>query len=100
MPIAVPRRLVPPRGGIGQPRQVRPRIQAAWLAAPSPEDLVGGLDQPRGLALDLAAAKLCWTELSPSAFQHANLDGSGAETLEASPFAFGAVAVDRPADRI
>ena len=45
------------------------------------ETLVRGLNTPIGMALDLKAGKLYWTEGGSGAVGRANLDGSGKETL-------------------
>jgi sugar lactone lactonase YvrE len=45
------------------------------------ETLVRGLNTPIGMALDLKAGKMYWTEGGNGAVGRANLDGSGKETL-------------------
>ena len=40
-----------------------------------------GLDLPIGIALDVGAGKMYWTDRSMGVIQRANLDGSGVETL-------------------
>ncbi len=45
------------------------------------ETLVKGLNTPIGMALDLKAGKLYWTEGGNGAVGRANLDGTGKETL-------------------
>ena len=49
------------------------------------EDLVtSGLDSPCGIALDVAAGKMYWTDAGTDKIQRANLDGSVVEDLVTS----------------
>ena len=41
----------------------------------------GGLESPFGIALDVAAGKMYWTNFGTASIQRANLDGSQVETL-------------------
>ena len=64
-------------------------IQRANFDGSNVEDLVTGLDAPLGLALDVAAGKMYWTDLNANKIQRANLDGSNLETLFADQNASG-----------
>jgi sugar lactone lactonase YvrE len=58
-----------------------PKIQRANLNGAGVEDLVTGLSIPIGIALDVAAGKMYWTDSGPDKIQRANLDGTGVEDL-------------------
>ena len=45
------------------------------------QDISYGLDDPHGIALDVAGGKMYWTDDSADKIQRANLDGSNIETL-------------------
>ena len=55
------------------------KIQRANLDGKGVEDVVTGLDGPRGLALDLNAGKIYWADEAPNPVRRANLDGTGVE---------------------
>ena len=59
------------------------------------EDLVTGLDFPRGLAVDVTGGKMYWTDVGTGKIQRATLDGSNVQDLVtglAGPF--GGLALD------
>ncbi len=63
------------------------KIQRADLDGSNIEDLVtsaDGLEDPWGLALDVAGGKMYWTDWSTDKIQRANLDGSNIEDLVTS----------------
>ena len=67
------------------------KIQRANLNGSQVEDVVTGLAAPRGLALDLTANKLYWTDTVDSqnhSIGRANLDGSDQEILITASLAF------------
>ncbi len=72
------------------------KIQRANLDGSSVEDLVTtGLSEPTGIALDVAAGKMYWTD--ESIIKRANLDGTGVENLVYTPFSsFFGIALDVP----
>ena len=57
------------------------KIQRANLDGSNVEDLVTGLGDPRGIALDISKGKMYWTDVGTSKIQRANLDGSNIEDL-------------------
>ena len=59
------------------------KIRRANLDGSNVEDVVTGLNYPRGIALDVVAGKIYWTEYSRNngKIQRANMDGSGVEAL-------------------
>ena len=60
----------------------RGRIQRANLDGSQIENLVTGQGRPDGIALDLAAGKMYWTDAAfMDRIQRANLDGTGVEDL-------------------
>jgi low density lipoprotein receptor-related protein 5/6 len=59
------------------------------------EDLVTtGLDDPRGIALDLSAGKMYWANRLAQKIQRANLDGSAVEDLIMTEFSPNGIAID------
>ena len=52
------------------------KIQRANLDESNVEDLVTGLNEVRGIALDPAAGKIYWVDFWTDKIQRANLDGS------------------------
>ena len=56
-------------------------IQRANLDGTNIELLVTGLVSPSGIALDVAAGKMYWTDIGTGKIQRANLDGSVVEDL-------------------
>ena len=65
----------------GEPAGRAGKIQRANLDGSRVEDLVTELPNPRGIALDLGARKMYWTDSETGKIQRANLDGSGVEDL-------------------
>ncbi|MCH8045729.1 MAG: DUF5050 domain-containing protein [Planctomycetes bacterium] len=62
-----------------------PRIQRANRDGTDLVDLVipsFGLDDPRGIALDVAGGKMYWADNGTNTIQRADLDGSNRQTLE------------------
>ena len=57
------------------------RIQRADLNGANVEDLVTGLRLPAGIAVDVAAGKMYWTDWSANTIHYADLDGSNVQTL-------------------
>lgn len=57
------------------------KIQRANLDGTDVEELVTGLDNPGGLALDQAGGKMYWIGVAAGKIQRANLDGSMLEDL-------------------
>ena len=57
------------------------KIQRANLDGSDVQDLVTGLDDPNGLALDVAGGKMYWTDQGTDKIQRANLDGSNIQDL-------------------
>ena len=58
------------------------KIQRANLDGSNIEDLVTqGLEDPRGIALDVVGGKMYWTDRDADKIQRANLDGSNVEDL-------------------
>ena len=61
------------------------QIQRANLDGSEVEDIVtSGLDSPHGIALDVAAGKIYWTDWKTNRIQRANLDGSEVEDIVTS----------------
>jgi hypothetical protein len=56
-------------------------IHRANLDGSGVETVLGGLDDPIGIALDVPAGKMYWTEEGSESIRRANLDGSGVEHL-------------------
>ena len=56
-------------------------IQCANLGGSEVEDLITGLGNLYGIALDVPGGKMYWTNVSAGAIQRANLDGSEMEDL-------------------
>ena len=59
------------------------KIQRADLDGSNVEDLVTGLNEPIGLALDAMGRKMYWTDKGTDKIHRANLDGSQVEDLVA-----------------
>ena len=57
------------------------KIQRANLDGTNREDLVTGLDLPRGLAVDMSGDKMYWADAGTDKIQRANLDGTNREDL-------------------
>ena len=57
------------------------KIQRANLDGSNVEDLVTGLGEPRGIALDSALGKMYWTDNFTDRIQSANLDGSNVQDV-------------------
>ena len=57
------------------------KIQRANLDGTNIEDLVTGLSDPEGIALDMSNGKMYWTDWSTDKIQRANLDGTNIEDL-------------------
>jgi hypothetical protein len=57
------------------------KIQRANLVGTDVEDVVTGLDIPRGIALNVGWGKVYWTDINSDKIQRANLDGSNIENL-------------------
>ncbi|MBI4553738.1 MAG: hypothetical protein HY710_15845, partial [Candidatus Latescibacteria bacterium] len=56
-------------------------IERANLDGTGLEEVLTGLTEPVGIALDVAAGKMYWTDDSDSKIRRANLDGTGVEEL-------------------
>ena len=56
-------------------------IQRSNLDGSSVEDLITGLEEPDGIALDVAGGKMYWTDWGTDKIQRSNLDGSSVEDL-------------------
>ncbi len=56
-------------------------IRRANLDGSGSQTLVSGLNQPAGIALDLAGGKMYWSDYGGGDIREANLDGSGSQTL-------------------
>jgi len=65
-------------------------------AGPGPglQTIVGGLSDPRGMALDTQNSKMYWTELGLGSIRRANLDGTGVEPVVATSDMGGGIALD------
>ena len=57
------------------------KIQRANLDGSAGEDLVTGLSNPSGIALDVSGGKMYWADYNTGKIQRANLDGSTVEDL-------------------
>ena len=57
------------------------KIQRSDLDGSDVEDLVTGLSDPVGIALDVSGGKMYWTDARTRKIQRSNLDGSGVEDL-------------------
>ncbi|MFC1980245.1 hypothetical protein ACFLVS_05310 [Chloroflexota bacterium] len=57
------------------------KIQRANLDGSNVDDLVTGLGNPRGIALDIAGGKMYWTDSGTNKIQRADLNGSNVEDL-------------------
>ena len=60
------------------------KIQRANLNGTNVQDLVTGLRDPEGIALDVAGGKMYWTDNGTNKIQRSNLDGSHIEDLVTS----------------
>ncbi len=58
------------------------------------QTIVSGLEEPRGMALDLGNGKLYWADLGARAISRTNLDGTGLETFATAHDGAGDVAID------
>ena len=81
------------------------KVQRVIRNGTAVEDLVTGLDAPRGLAVDLTGGKMYWTDLGAvrgmGSIQRANLDGTDVEVLVpgvAGPY--GGLALDVAGNKI
>lgn len=57
------------------------KVMRANLDGANVEQLVAGLDDPQGIAIDPIQGKVYWTDKDTQKIQRANLDGSAVETL-------------------
>ena len=57
------------------------KIQRADLNGSNVEDLISGLNNPFGIALDVGGGKMYWTDYGTNKIQRADLDGSNVEDL-------------------
>ena len=57
------------------------KIQRANLNGTGVEDLVTGVAEPRGIALDISGGKMYWTDNGADKIQRSNLDGTGVEDV-------------------
>ncbi|MDE2925394.1 MAG: hypothetical protein OXT71_03245 [Acidobacteriota bacterium] len=71
----------PEEDELGEPLLTSGKIQRANLDGTEVVDLVTGLDQPLGLALDLVGGKIYWVDVTGGKIQRANLDGTGVVDL-------------------
>lgn len=62
--------------------------------------MTDGLEKPSGIALDLTAGKMYWTDVGPGKVQRGNLDGSDVEDFVAGLVYPGVVAVDPDAGKL
>ena len=76
------------------------KIQRANLDGSGVEDLVTGLVEPAGLALDPVAGKMYWTDLESTRIRRANLDGSNAQDLVTGLVGLFGLAVDSGAGKM
>ena len=82
------------------------KIQRVNLDGSQVEDVLTGLDDPGGLALDVAAGKLYWTdagirsEAGTGKIQRANLDGSQVEDVLTGLLSPGGLALDVGAGKL
>lgn len=66
----------------------------------TPQVVIGGLRDPRGLAVDVAGGKLYWAEPGSKCIKRCNLDGSDVRTLITSSDAAAGMALDLPAQKL
>ena len=57
------------------------KIQRANLDGTNVQDIVTGLDEPIGIALDVAGGKIYWTDEGTHKIQRANLDGTNVQDI-------------------
>ena len=57
------------------------KIQRSNLDGSNVQDVVTGLNNPFGIALDVAGGKMYWTDAGTDKIQWANLNGSDVEDL-------------------
>ena len=77
------------------------KIRRASLDGSVVEDIVTRLPSPRGLALDVAAGKIYWTDREMARIQRANLDGSEVEDIVTSGLDYpDGIALDVTAGKI
>ena len=70
------------------------KIRRADLDGSNVEDLVAGLKQPVGIALDVAGSKMYWTDMNTDKIRRADLDGSNVEDLVTGLGAPAGIALD------
>ena len=63
------------------------KIQRANLDGSGTEDVVTGLNVPRGIAVDPAGGKIYWVDQNTDKIQRSDLDGSNLEDLVATSLA-------------
>ncbi|MYD63634.1 MAG: hypothetical protein F4W91_21560 [Gemmatimonadetes bacterium] len=56
-------------------------MQRANLNGTGVEDLVTGVTDPRGIALDISGGKMYWVDNGADKIQRANLNGTGVEDV-------------------
>ena len=57
------------------------KIQRANLDGTGVDDLVVGVTDPRGIALDISGGKIYWVDNGADKIQRSNLDGSNVEDV-------------------
>ena len=68
------------------------KIKHVNLDGSNVEDLVTGLDEPIGIALDVSSSKMYWVDFGTQKIQRSNLDGSNVEYIGAG--AVSSIALD------
>ena len=76
------------------------KIQRANLDGSNIEDIISGLNYPKGLALDVAGGKMYWLDYGRDTIQRANLDGSNIEDLVSEQYNARAIALDVASGKI
>ena len=64
------------------------KIQRANLDGTNVQDIVTGLDEPIGIALDVAGGKIYWTDEGTHKIQRANLDGTNVQDIVVTGLVF------------